>query len=152
MDELMPMGIPLESVAHIIQVALAPVFLLSGIAGLLNVITIRFGRVADQFDAVNLSLGTATNDEAVRARLVRIRRRLRALDAARVFGALAGAATCLATFTLFLGALQNAGVATALFLSFGAAVLCTFGSLIGYLIEALLSAGRGVPAVQQPRG
>ena len=38
----------LGSVVHIIQVSLTPVFLLSGIATLLNVFSTRLARVADQ--------------------------------------------------------------------------------------------------------
>ena len=38
---------PLDLVAHVIQVALTPVFLLSGVATLLNVFATRLARVAD---------------------------------------------------------------------------------------------------------
>ena len=41
-----------ESVAHVIQVALTPVFLLSGIASLLGVLSTRLARVADRVDAL----------------------------------------------------------------------------------------------------
>ena len=41
-----------ESVAHVIQVALTPVFLLSGIASLLGVLSARLARVADRVDAL----------------------------------------------------------------------------------------------------
>ena len=37
----------LDSVAHVIQMALTPIFLLSGIATLLNVFATRLARVAD---------------------------------------------------------------------------------------------------------
>ncbi len=49
----------LESVAHTIQVALTPVFLLSAIAALLNVFSTRLGRVADRVDLLTLSLAGA---------------------------------------------------------------------------------------------
>lgn len=147
------MGVPLDSIAHIIQLALTPVFLLSGIGSLLSVITARLGRVADQADAVAESLRTAAGVEAQRlyGRLLRLRRRLRALDAARAFGAVAGMAICAATFTLFLGALQNAAVATVLFLLFGVSVVSTMGCLLGFLTETVLSSRRTVPA-RQPGG
>ena len=41
-----------ESVAHVIQMALTPVFLLSGIASLLGVLSTRLARVADRVDAL----------------------------------------------------------------------------------------------------
>ena len=85
----------------------------------------------------------------LRAHLVRLRWRLRALDAARAFGALGGTAICFATFALFLGALQNAAVATALFLTFGASVLCTMASLLAFFVEILLSSRRGLPPLRE---
>jgi hypothetical protein len=60
-----------------------------------------------------------------------------------------GAATCVATFTLFLGTLQNVVVATVLVLSFGGAVLCTLAALIGYQAEVALAARRWVPDLSQ---
>ena len=145
------MGLPLDSIAHVIQVALTPAFLLSAIGSLLNVITVRLGRVAGQSDVLVAQLRTARGGEAVilRARATRLRRRLRALDAARAFGTLAGAAICAATFALFLGALQNAAVAAVLTLSFGTSILCTAGSLMGYLMEGLLSSRRSLPATKE---
>jgi hypothetical protein len=41
-----------ESVARVIQVALTPVFLLSGITSLLGVLSTRLARVADRVDAL----------------------------------------------------------------------------------------------------
>jgi hypothetical protein len=41
-------GSALDDIAHIIQVALTPVFLVSGIATLLNVFSTRLSRVADR--------------------------------------------------------------------------------------------------------
>src|ERR1700683_1394989 len=41
-----------DSVAHVIQIALTPVFLLSGIASLLGVLSTRLARVADRVDAL----------------------------------------------------------------------------------------------------
>ena len=147
MADAMAMGIPLDDVAHIIQVALTPVFLLSGIASLLNVINARLGRVADQCDALHDRLASAAGVERLLllGRIRRMRRRLRALDASRAAGAMAGICICGATFALFLGALQNTAIATALFLSFGASVLCTMGALAGFFVEVLLSWRRSMP-------
>ena len=46
-------SLPLDTIARIIQTALTPVFLLSGIAALLNVFSTRLGRLADQVDALS---------------------------------------------------------------------------------------------------
>ena len=60
-------GSSLDTVAHIIQVALTSVFLLSGIATLLNVFSTRLSRVADRVQEANKALDQA--DEAERDKL-----------------------------------------------------------------------------------
>ena len=57
-------GGSLEEVAHIIQVALTPVFLLSGLAGLLSVFSTRLGRVADKVDTLSEAIAAAEDDAA----------------------------------------------------------------------------------------
>ena len=149
----MAMGVPLDDIAHVIQVALTPVFLLSGIGSLLNVINARVSRVADQADALVAALRAGEGDLLRQhGSLAGLRRRLRALDVARASGAVAGAAICGATFALFLGALQNAGVATALFLLFGASVLFTMAAMVAFFVEVVLSCRRDlrVPGVGAP--
>jgi hypothetical protein len=143
----MAMGVPLEDIAHIVQVALTPVFLLSGIASLLNVINARQGRLADAADDLHQQLLAAEGVQAAALceRLLRMRRRLQVIDAARACGAFAAICICAATFALFLGALRNTAVATALFLLFGASVLGTMICLLGFLAEVLMSWNRHAP-------
>lgn len=43
---------PISAIAHVIQLSVAPVFLLTGIAGLLNVLTGRLSRVIDRARAL----------------------------------------------------------------------------------------------------
>ena len=47
----------IETVAQVIQLAVAPVFLLAGIAGLLNVLSVRLGRAVDRVRVVETRLG-----------------------------------------------------------------------------------------------
>ena len=136
------MGVPLENVAHVIQVALTPVFLLSGVGTLLNVFTARLARVTDHMEHAEelLRAQPGTPDvDTLRGHLHRLRRRTLALDVAVALGAAGGGATAIATLTLFVGALRNAGVAWALFLMFGVAVACTIGALTAFLAETVLS-------------
>jgi hypothetical protein len=135
----------LETTAHVIQLALTPVFLLSGIASLLGAFSTRLARVADQVDRVaDLMEGAERAERArLKAKLDYLRRRSHALDAAVVLGALGGAMTCAAVLTLFVGALRDARVATLLFGFFGGATLCTILALAAFGFEMLL-AGRGL--------
>jgi hypothetical protein len=147
-------------------VALSPVFLLSGIATLLNVFGARLARVADQAERVSGLLAGAGEAERRRLgrRLDRLHRRSLALDAAVILAALGGVATCGAVLTLFVGALRDNTVATVLFALFGSAILCTLCALVAFGFEMVLAnravrdriserrASAGVPADAQDRG
>jgi CHASE3 domain sensor protein len=132
---------PPEVVAHIIQVALAPVFLLTGISTLLNVFSNRLARVADRVDQLTSLIEDADKAKAMSlaAQLARLRRRSVALDVAVVLGALGAAATCASVLTLFVGALKNATVASVLFTTFALAVLCTLGAIAAFAAEMLMT-------------
>jgi hypothetical protein len=129
----------LDSAAHLIQVALTPVFLLSGIAALLNVFAGRLARVSDRLDSLSAA-GSAGGSTAAREdEIVRLHRRSIVLDVAVVLGTAGAAATCLAIMTLFLLGLSNKAIASVLLLFFGLAVLCTLGSVAAYGLEMLMS-------------
>jgi len=144
-DPAMPLSQPsftqLDDVAHIIQVALTPVFLLGGIGTLINVFSTRLARVADQVDRIAETMDRLSDGEKQRAarRLGALRVRSRVLDAAVILGAIGGAATCGAVLALFYGALRNAGVASALYGLFGLAIVCTIAALAAYVLEMLLA-------------
>jgi hypothetical protein len=133
-----------DSVAHVIQVALTPIFLLSGIASLLGVLSTRLGRVADRVDSLAERLETAEPIQRSRLewRLSYLRRRSHVLDAAVIMATLGGIATSVAGLLLFVGTLRDkAGIS--LFVAFGFALLFTMGALLAFLIEMLL-ASRGI--------
>src|ERR1700719_2287643 len=81
-----------DSVAHVIQVALTPVFLLSGIASILGVLSTRLARVADRVDALAEQLETAglTQRNRLLSRLAYLRRRSHILDVAVMMATLGG--------------------------------------------------------------
>jgi len=146
-------GGSLEEVAHIIQVALTPVFLLSGLAGLLSVFSTRLGRVADKVDTLSDAIAAAEDEDAAELSLQfdYLRKRSVALDIAVVLAALGGGATCAAVLALFMGFLFEATIARILFFLFGAAVLFTLGALIAFVIEMLM-AGQGLRAKAKRSG
>ena len=125
--------LPLDMVAHIIQVALTPVFFVA--------------RVADRVDQITKGIEEANAGEValLAAQLSHLRRRSLALDAAVLLAAFGGAATCASVLTLFVGALRDATVASVLFTTFGLAVMCTIGA-IGAFTAEMLMAGSGVRA------
>ena len=143
----MPLSQPqfssLDDVAHIIQVALTPVFLLSSIGTLINVFSARLGRVSDQVDKIMeaADLSGSRNRPLADRRLKELKRRSRVLDIAVILASSGGVSTCGAALTLFYGALRNSAVASALYGLFGLAIVFTITSLIAFVYEMLL-AGR----------
>lgn len=136
----MPELVPLENVAHAIQVALTPVFLLSGIATLLNVFSTRLGRVADRVDTLSARIVGADQEEAdyLAGQLALLRRRTTLLDTAVVFGAIGAALTCLAALLLFLSP-HNSMVVLLLLVAFGLALAFSIGAIGFFLAETMLS-------------
>jgi hypothetical protein len=129
-----------ETVAHLIQIALTPVFLFSGVATLLNVLSTRLGRVADRVDALTERYETA--DASARRhlenRLRYLRRRSFWLDVAVIMAALAGMSTLVSAGVLFVDSLRDRTGWT-LFFTFGVSLFLVIGALVAYLWEMLLA-------------
>ncbi|SFG84763.1 DUF2721 domain-containing protein [Methylobacterium gossipiicola] len=134
-----------SDIAHIIQTALAPAFLLTALATLLNVFSTRLGRVADKVDAASSRLQGAGPEETRRVsrQLAYLRRRSFVLDAAVVLASAGAIMTGVAVLTLYVGTLREATTATLLFGCFGVALVCTIAAIAAFLCEILM-AGRGV--------
>jgi len=141
------LGASLDAIAQLIQMALTPVFLLTGIATLLNVFSTRLARVAGRGAQVVKALETADLDhaEVLRAQLVHLRRRSLALDAAVILAAAAGAATCTTIILLFVGAVGNEPIELLLFSVFGLAIFLALCAVVAYATEMLM-AGTGIRA------
>ncbi len=138
----MDLGDAVDSIAHVVQVALTPVFLLSGIGTLLNVFNTRLSRVSDHREHVaELLRGDldAPERSLMQTHARRLRYRTLVLDASVVLGALGGACTCGAAFVLFLGSMRDTAIASWLFALFGLALVCTACALVAFLCDSLLA-------------
>ena len=130
------------NVAHIIQVALTPVFLLSGIGTLLNVFNTRLARVVDQLDHAADMLRQADDEpeaRLMRAHVRRLAQRRAILDTSVVMGATGGVSTCGAALALFLSSLRDAAIANWLVALFGSALVFTVVALVAFLVDGLLA-------------
>jgi hypothetical protein len=129
---------PLDNVVHVIQTALTPAFLLAGLAALLSVFASRLDRVTRQVDRIAQKV--SKSPDAQKAHLACLRRRTHFLDAAVVFGALAGGLTCVAALVLFVGGLRDVGLAASVLLwTFGLALALTVCAIAAFLAEMLLA-------------
>lgn len=127
----------LDDAAHVVQLALTPIFLLNGVAALLNVFARRLGRVADRVNRLKHDPAEAGRE------LASLRLRSRVLDFAVFAGASSGALTCCAALTIFLGTLGNADDGQLLFGLFGGALVCLVIAVAAFSVETVLS-GRSV--------
>lgn len=133
---------PVDGVAHLIQIALTPVFLLTGIGNLLGVFNARIARVADHITHVtDLLNGVASADEQARlqAHLVRLTRRASTLNAAVALAAIGGASTCGAALMLFLGSVSQSQGDGWLIGLFTVALSCAVGALVAFFADSLLA-------------
>ena len=89
----------LEAAVHLIQVVLTPVFLLSGIAALLNVDAGRLSRVAGRLDHLSGDLAGGGKTAAMEVEIAALHWRSKLLDISVVRGAAGAVATCLSILT-----------------------------------------------------
>jgi len=121
-------------VARIIQMALTPVFLLTGLATLLNVFSTRLRGSRPARNKAVRALETAEPDSLaiLRDQLVHLRRRSLALDAAVILAAAGGAATCMTVLLLFVRRFRRWSIGPVLFSVFALAIIIALAAIGAY--------------------
>ena len=137
----MPPETQISAIAHVIQLAIAPVFLISGVATLLSVLANRLGRIVDRARVLEAKLGLP--DEAQRApmleELSRLSRRARFVNLAIAFCTICALLICVTIATLFTGTflpVKLSKVITALFI---AAMFSLVLALMAFLREVIMA-------------
>jgi hypothetical protein len=122
----------LAAIAHVIQLAVAPVFLISGVGAMLTVLTNRLARIIDRARA--LDANPAPTDE-IRDELNILTARARFIN--RSIALVTSSALLIATLivALFLGAFLTLNVAAVVGLLFVAAMIALIGGLVTFLQE-----------------
>jgi hypothetical protein len=145
-------------VAHLIQLAVAPVFLLAGVAATLNVLTSRLGRIVDRARPLEQQLKT-TSDAAefaeLRDRLRVMGRRSRYINAALTLATVAGFLVAMVVLLLFFGSFAHVDLSMATAIVFVTAILCLALALLSFLVEVRIATvtlriGRGLPKNPRP--
>lgn len=141
----MPSESPVAAIAHVIQLAIAPVFLISGVATLLSVLTNRLGRIVDRARVVEAKLDF--RDEAQQARaldeLSRLSKRARLVNFSITFSTVSALLICISIVTLFTGTFLPISVAKLISVLFVAAMFSLFLALLLFLSE-VITATRGL--------
>ncbi len=136
----------IDNIAHNIQLAVAPVFLLSGIGAILNVLTSRLGRVVDRARRLETEIpgyAAARRAEAL-GELAQLDQRMGAANRAIALCTLSALLVCVVVAILFIGDLlpmRWTGIVAVLFVL--AMLLLTAGlSLFLYEIQIALKSVR----------
>ncbi|KTT72836.1 DUF2721 domain-containing protein [Sphingomonas endophytica] len=137
----MPYSPALPTIAEAIQASLSPVFVLTGIGALLNVLTGRLSRVIDRVRVLEERHGQI--DEIERQRLVwelrRLAKRMSVINAALFLAVASAVATCIVVALLFLGALTRSHIGHYVAFSFITSMSLLITAFIAFMIEVRLS-------------
>ncbi len=129
-----------SGIAHAIQLALAPVFLLSAIGAMLAVMTNRLSRIVDRARSLETQVAKQAEDVVLkRAELVLVARRARLVSWAIALCTTTALLVAAVVATLFLGAFLGFEAAIPIALLFIAAMLSVIAALSLFLREVFLS-------------
>jgi len=126
----------LADIAHLIQSSVAPVFLLSGVASMLGVLTNRLARIIDRARNIEGQLSAHPGaGEQLRSDLRVLARRARFVNIAISLCAIAALLVALVVVTLFANAFLNAGLGWLIALLFVGSMVCLAAAFIVFFIE-----------------
>jgi hypothetical protein len=135
--------IQLGNIGTIIQLAIAPVFLLTGVSSKLLVLTNRLARIIDRSRVLEERIDAA-NDTRQQEHFIEIEilyRRARLINGAITLSTTCGLLICVVIAALFLGAALRLDLATLIAMLFVMAMLALIGSFIYLLREIFVATG-----------
>jgi hypothetical protein len=137
---MIPLNSALGDIAHVIQLAIAPVFLLTAVGTLLAVLSGRLGRAVDRRRALVAAMPEleGTLAETARGELAFVQRRVRIIYAAIALAVACALLICLLIAIAFLDALIAANLSRVIAVLFVLAMLALIGSLALFLREIYL--------------
>lgn len=132
----------IEDVAHVIQLATAPVFLVMGVGSLLSVLTGRLGRVFDRarvLEKEQVEGPTPARGHAIRTELRALVRRARS-----IYVAIALAASCALVVTVlialaFVSAITKTELSTLIAILFVVAMVAFSSAIAAFLYEVYVA-------------
>ncbi|MDT4330414.1 DUF2721 domain-containing protein [Methylomonas sp. MED-D] len=137
----------IPTVAHVIQQAVAPVFLLTGVAGLLSVLTNRLGRAVDRFRTLSKLAGEEGDKHY--AEMQTLARRGLWIRWAITLCTVCALLICLSIVTMFLGVQVTVDLSNLVSTLFVAAMLALIAGLLCFLREISLATGIIAPRRRQ---
>lgn len=135
-----PSGV--AGIAQLIQLALGPVFLISGVGVTLNVLTSRLARIVDRARNIEAQLETTTDEARLRQHnesLDVAARRTRLINAAITLTTLSALFTAIVVVMLFSSAFTTIDFSTAIAALFVTSMLCLAAAFLVFLVEVRIA-------------
>jgi hypothetical protein len=129
----------ISTVAHAIQLAVAPVFLLTGIGAILNVITTRIARIVDRSRALTNS--STAKLPAQLEEMAMLRRRVLWVHWAVSLCTMSALFICIVIAALFMGSEIGMDPSRVVSLFFISAMLALIAGLVCFIREIYLATG-----------
>jgi len=132
-------------ITRVIQLAVAPVFLLTAIATMINAMNMRLGRIVDRRRVVQerADAGEPESGAAAKREIGQLQRRSNLVYYAILFSVLAALLVCLVVAGAFLGALLGADLVRTIAALFIGAMLAMIAALSLFLREVYLAVRSG---------
>ncbi len=133
----------ITDVAHSIQLAVAPVFLLTGVGTMLGVLTNRLARIIDRARTLERTLPElpAAAVAEAHAELTVLSRRARLIHRAITLSTSCALLICLVIVSLFAGVALGQDLSRLIVLLFTAALAAFVGGLLSFLLEIRAATG-----------
>ncbi|HEX7554733.1 MAG TPA: DUF2721 domain-containing protein [Geothrix sp.] len=132
----------IHDISHVIQLSVAPVFLLTALGTILGVLSSRLSRIVDRARALKERLEEAPEAKAllIHSEMHTLAQRRHLVNLAITAGTTAALLVCVSIATVFLGALMKASVAMVVASLFILAMAAFVAALVAFLREILLAA------------
>jgi len=133
----------LTDITRVIQLAVAPVFLLTAIATMINALNVRLGRIVDRRRVVQERADRVAAAGAVGDEITMLKRRSALVYYAIFCAVLSALLVCMVVAGAFLGALLGVDLARSVAALFIAAMLAMIAALGLFLREVFLAVRSG---------
>ncbi len=133
----MEITLQVSDMAHVIQLAVAPVFLLAGIGGFLSVLSIRISRIVDRARVLEdrLITANASLEPVIRQELKILCRRAKLVNWAISLCTTCALLVCLVIMVLFIGTFLGLEIASVIALLFIISMAALIIALVIFLRE-----------------
>ena len=137
----MPTDISITTLAHVIGLAVAPVFLLTGVGTILNVMTNRLSRIVDRFRVLESTLSKVEDVTALQHEMQVLAHRERVIYWAISLCTICALLICVVIASLFVGAVSGVQSSALIASLFIAAMFALIVGLLALLREIYIATG-----------